>query len=87
MFGMGQPRPQSQSDPHDRALEACAGLALACAYSSSDEYEAEVIQARRKAGAYGSWQHRQAFAVQMFAIVLIAAAVAAALFAVWRAVD
>jgi hypothetical protein len=36
------------------ALEACAGLALACAYSSSDEYEAELIQVRRKAGAYGS---------------------------------
>jgi hypothetical protein len=28
------------------ALEASAGLALACAYSSSDEFEAEIIRAR-----------------------------------------
>jgi hypothetical protein len=41
------------------ALEASAGLALACAYSGSDEYEAEVIQARRNAGAYGSKWHRE----------------------------
>ena len=56
------------------AVEACAGLALACAYSSSDEYEAEVIQARRKAGAYGSPHRRQAFA----AFAVTAAAVVAA---------
>jgi hypothetical protein len=30
-----------------------AGLALACAFSSSDEYEAAVILGRRIAGAYG----------------------------------
>ena len=51
---------------------ACARLALACAYSSSDEYEAELIRARRKAGAYGS--HRRelyaAFALAMTAIVV-----------------
>jgi hypothetical protein len=58
------------------ALEACAGLALACAYSSSDEYEAELIQARRKAGAYGSQHHRQAY----LAFALAAIAVIAALF-------
>jgi hypothetical protein len=60
------------------ALEACAGLALACAYSSSDEYEAELIQARRKAGAYGSrhtWQAYTAFA-------LAAAAIAAVVFVI-----
>ena len=28
------------------ALEASAGLALGCAYSSSDEFEAEIIRAR-----------------------------------------
>jgi hypothetical protein len=28
---------------------ACAGLALACAYSSSDEFEAEIIHKRRTA--------------------------------------
>lgn len=30
-----------------------AGSALACAFSSSDEFEAAVIHARREAGAYG----------------------------------
>jgi len=64
---MSCPRLQNGSDAV--AVEACAGLALACAYSSSDEYEAELIQARRKAGAYGSPHHRQA---------LVALAVAAA---------
>jgi hypothetical protein len=34
-------------------LEAGAGLALACVYSSSDEYLADIIQERRAAGAYG----------------------------------
>jgi hypothetical protein len=56
------------------AVEACAGLALACAYSSSDEYEAELIQARREAGAYGSRHHRQAyviFALAATAIVVV----------------
>jgi hypothetical protein len=33
--------------PHlPSAPEASAGLALACAYSSSDEFEAEIIRAR-----------------------------------------
>jgi len=30
-----------------------AGLALACNYSTSQEYEAELIAVRRAAGAYG----------------------------------
>lgn len=44
------------------ALESCAtraGFALGCAYSSSDEYEAEVIRRRRAAGAYGVSYHRE----------------------------
>ena len=53
------------------ANAACAGLALACAYSSSDEYEAEIIQARRKAGAYGASHQRQAY----IAVALAAAAI------------
>ena len=28
---------------------ACAGMALACVYSSSDEFEAEIIHKRRRA--------------------------------------
>ena len=82
MRGMSHARPQNRSDAHDRAhtvaLEACAGLALACAYSSSDEYEAEVIQVRRKAGAYGSRRHRQAFvafAIAAAAVVVVFLAV------------
>jgi hypothetical protein len=53
-------QPRLQTGNHAIALEACAGLALACAYSSSDEYEADVIRVRRQSGAYGSHQ-RQAF--------------------------
>ena len=47
---MSQPRLQDGSHALE-ANAASAGLALGCAYSSSDEYEAEVIQTRRKAGA------------------------------------
>ena len=67
---MSYPRLQNGSEA--LALEACAGLALACAYSSSDEYEAELIQVRRKAGAYGSrhnWQAYAAFALAAAAII------------------
>jgi hypothetical protein len=48
-------------------------LALACAYSSSDEYEAELIQARRKAGAYGSRHHRQAYVIFALAATALVA--------------
>ena len=78
MRGMSQAHSQNTADQRDRAyalaLEACAGLALACAYSSSDEYQAELIQVRRKAGAYGSPLHRQV--VVAFAMVAAAAVVA-----------
>jgi len=53
-------------------------LALACAYSSSDEYEAELIQVRRKAGAYGARHHRQAYVI----FALAAAAIVAVFFAI-----
>lgn len=75
---MWQARLQNGSEAHVLALEASAGLALACAYSSSDEYEAEVIQARRAAGAYGSRHQRQAYA----AFAVAAAAVAGIFFAI-----
>jgi hypothetical protein len=41
-------------------LEACAeraGAALACAYSSSAEYDAALIAERRAAGVYGPRRH------------------------------
>jgi hypothetical protein len=50
------------------ANAACAGLALACTYSSSDEFEAEIIRNRRAAGAYGVSYQRE--------LAMIAAAIA-----------
>jgi len=44
------------------ALEAYAeraGTALACAYSSSAEYDAALIAERRAAGVYGPKRHRK----------------------------
>ncbi|MGE0565021.1 MAG: hypothetical protein AB7O50_10955 [Pseudolabrys sp.] len=43
-------------------LEACAegaGRALACPYSSSAEFDAALIHARRAAGVYGPRRHRR----------------------------
>ena len=48
---------------------ASAGLALACAYSSADEYEAAVITARRDAGAYGA-KHSQRHALLAAAVTV-----------------
>jgi len=36
-----------------------AGCSLACPFSSSAEFEAAVIQARRQAGAFGPRRHRR----------------------------
>ena len=77
-----QPRLQNGSHALE-ANAASAGLALGCAYSSSDEYEAELIQVRRKAGAYGAPHHRQAFV----AIAVAAAGVLAVSLAIGLAVD
>jgi hypothetical protein len=72
---MWRSRTMSPIETSVLALEAnavCAGLALGCVYASSDEYEAEVINARRAAGAYGARrQQRQALVV----FVMAAAAV------------
>ena len=60
------------------ALEARAGMAWACAYSSADEYEAAIINARRAAGAYDPGRQ------QRYAMMGIAAAVVALVgFCVW----
>jgi hypothetical protein len=40
--------------PDVEALAESAGQALACGFSSSDEYEAAVIAERRAEGRYGS---------------------------------
>ena len=41
------------------AYAARAGAALACAYSSSAEYDAALIAERRAAGVYGPRRHRR----------------------------
>ncbi|MEJ2625743.1 MAG: hypothetical protein P8Z80_14735 [Pseudolabrys sp.] len=41
------------------ARAAHAGLALACSYSNSAEFDAALIAARRAAGVYGPRRHRR----------------------------
>jgi hypothetical protein len=44
-----------------RASAERAGMALACVFSSSDEYEADIIRERRASGAFRpqrSWRRR-----------------------------
>ena len=62
-----------QGRPDAGALQACAGLALACTYSSSDEYEAELIRARRSAGVYGPGRHRPLVLAVVAAVIALAA--------------
>ena len=62
-----------QGRPDAGALQACAGLALACTYSSSDEYEAELIRARRSAGVYGPRRHRPLVLAVVAAVIALAA--------------
>jgi hypothetical protein len=52
----------SHAEAQVLALEAyaeCAGAALACAYSSSAEFDAALIAERRAAGVYGPKRHRK----------------------------
>jgi len=70
-------RLQLSRTPSAAALDAHAEharQALACAFSSSDEYEAAVIAARRQAGAYRR-DSRQTLAAVAIATMLVAAAV------------
>ena len=56
MFGT-----RTDTSPSADLLEAHAaraGLALACAFSSADEYNAALIAERRAAGVYGPKRHR-----------------------------
>jgi hypothetical protein len=47
-----------------------AGRALACSYSSSDEFEAAIITARRAAGRYGRPRRQQLFAASLLILVV-----------------
>jgi hypothetical protein len=57
--------PMGKAECEARALEASAATArsaFVCPYSSSAEYEAEIIKARRAEGAYGpSWRRLPAW--------------------------
>jgi hypothetical protein len=60
--GMARSALTARSNADAIALEAyaaCAGAALACAYSSSAEYDAALIAERRAAGIYGPRRHRR----------------------------
>jgi hypothetical protein len=66
---------------HAVALEAAAahaGDALACVYSSSAEYDAALIRARRAAGVYGPKRTRRH--ILLSAVALLTAATAVSLF-------
>jgi hypothetical protein len=56
-----------------RASAERAGVALACLFGSSDEYEADIIRERRAAGAFRprrSLRHRLRVAAMIGAIAL-----------------
>jgi hypothetical protein len=53
-----------------------AGLALACPFSSSDEFDAAVIRAHRAAGIYGPRRHRWMALLIGVAVIAIAVTLA-----------
>jgi hypothetical protein len=57
-----------------RAAAERAGTALACLFSSSDEFEAEVVRVRREQGAYRI-QTRPRHPLRVVALVALAALV------------
>ncbi|MBV9259811.1 MAG: hypothetical protein JO205_00415 [Pseudolabrys sp.] len=64
------------------SLEACverAGAAMACAFSSSDEYESALIAERRAAGVYGPKRRRQI-------VMSVAGVVCGEMLLVWLAI-
>jgi hypothetical protein len=73
---MGHPLAMSRPRAAILALETNAqraGAALACAYSNSEEFEAAVIDARRKAGAFRRSPFRSPALWSALAVVLTAA--------------
>lgn len=57
-----------------RAAAERAGRALACLFSSSDEFEAAVIKIRREQGAFRPERRQRNIAVTVFVTILLAAA-------------
>ena len=68
----------TQSHGQAVALEASAGLALGCLYSSSHEFEAEIIRARLAANDEKVRAHRAYRAFLAAAVAIIALAYLAA---------
>ncbi|BAT60513.1 hypothetical protein GJW-30_1_03058 [Variibacter gotjawalensis] len=54
------PREQDLTEQKLRTAAERAGYALACSFSTSEEYEADLIAERRAQGKYGRPQHREA---------------------------
>lgn len=57
-----------------RAAAERAGRALACLFSTSDEFEAAVIKIRREQGAFRPERRRRNIAVTVFLTILLSAA-------------
>jgi hypothetical protein len=57
-----------------RAAAERAGTALACLFSTSDEFEAAVVRVRREQGAYGPQRRRRNLARVGILTVLLALA-------------
>jgi hypothetical protein len=57
-----------------RAAAERAGSALACLFSSSDEYEADIIRKRRAAGAFKSRRRGRLHAQRSFLIIVLTVA-------------
>jgi hypothetical protein len=55
-----------------RAAAERAGTALACLFSSSDEFEAAVIKARREAGAFAPKRRRHSGRIALLTLLLAA---------------
>ena len=66
-----------RSDSDVRALQwdaTRAGIAWACPFSSSEEFEAAVIRSRLRAGAYGPKRRRRALLYAAGGIAMMAVA-------------
>jgi hypothetical protein len=68
--------PANRIYSNEAALEqraASAGVALACPFSSYDEYYADIIDRRRSAGAYGPpWYYAPAAIVSAATVLVVA---------------
>ena len=69
------PRFQSEFETLEIAVRN-AGSALACSFSSSAEFEAATIEAKRAAGIYGPKRRRRHAALMVCGIIVVALVIA-----------